>query len=347
MSTPFSSDKPVRMKDIAIDLGLSAVTVSKVLRGHNDISEETRSRVLARIAEMNYRPNLAARSLATGRSFTVGFVTPDMVHPFFAELAKYLASVLRSKGYYLLMSSSDEDPAAELEQIEHLLDRRVDAIILASSQPQGAPLQAMARRGIPMILVDRKFPDLQAHFVGTDDELAGSMVTGHLIQQGCRKIAYIGSPSASSSLGRLVGYREALQKAGLPVRPEHILTRPHVDNSGEEAGYEAMKALLAADPKIDGVFCQNDPTAMGAMMAILEAGLRIPGDVAVVGCGNLRYANFLRVPLTSIDQNCQRIGEKTAKLALRLLASPKGKRTTILCEPRLIVRESSLHLPRS
>ena len=125
---------PVRMKDIARDLGVSVVTVSKVLRNHSDIGEETRERVLKRMKELNYRPNLAARALVTGHSLTMGLVVPDLVHPFFAEVAKGISRTLRKKGYSLLISSSEEDAELEQQEIEQLLARRVDALVVASAQ---------------------------------------------------------------------------------------------------------------------------------------------------------------------------------------------------------------------
>ena len=122
----------VRLKDIARDLGVSTVTVSKAIRNHVDISEATKKRVRARMKELNYRPNLAARSLITGRSCMVGLVVPDLVHAFFSELAKGLSSVLRQNGYGLILSSSEEDPSLEKEDIEQMLARRVDALLVAS-----------------------------------------------------------------------------------------------------------------------------------------------------------------------------------------------------------------------
>src|SRR5580704_19152376 len=125
---------PVRMKDIARDLGVSIVTVSKVLRNGGDISEETRDRILKRMKEMNYRPNLAARALVTGRTFSMGLVVPDLVHPFFAVLATGMSKVLRSQGYGLIISCSEEDPELEQQELEQLLTRRVDALVIASAQ---------------------------------------------------------------------------------------------------------------------------------------------------------------------------------------------------------------------
>src|SRR3954470_4150946 len=121
-----------RMKDIAKDLGVSVITISKVLRNHPDIGDETRERVLARVKELDYRPNFAARSLVTGRSYLVGLVVPDLLHPFFAEVAKSLSDVLRKNGYYLIVSSSEEDPDLEQQAVDHLLARQLDTLVIAS-----------------------------------------------------------------------------------------------------------------------------------------------------------------------------------------------------------------------
>src|ERR1022692_1119389 len=126
-----------RMKDIARDLGVSVITISKVLRNHPDVGDETRGRVLARVKELDYRPNLAARSLVTGRTYLVGLVVPDLLHPFFAEIAKSLSDVLRESGYYLIVSSSEEDPNLEEQEINHLLARRLDTLIIASCRSTG------------------------------------------------------------------------------------------------------------------------------------------------------------------------------------------------------------------
>jgi LacI family transcriptional regulator len=331
----------VRMKDIARDLGLSVVTVSKVFRGHRDISAETRKRVLEHMARLNYRPNLAARSLATGRSFTMAFIAPDLIHPFFSEIAKHLSGELRSKGYYLLMASSEEDQDVEAEEIERMLARRVDVLVLASCQHRSDKLQELRKRKIPVVLVDRNIQDFPAHFVGVDDELAGRLATKHLIEQGRRSIAHISSLYSSTALGRMKGYREELEAAGLPFRPEYCMVRDHGDDTADETGYRAMKELLNLEQRPDAVFCNNDPTAIGAMKAILNAGFRIPQDVAVVGCGNIRHSDFLRVPLTTIDQNSAGIGLEAAKLALSLTGSRK-RHKIVLLEPQLVVRESSV-----
>src|ERR1041384_2265039 len=137
-----------RLKDIARDLGVSAVTVSKVLRNHPDIGGETRERVLARVKELDYRPNQAARSLVTGRTYLVGLVVPDLLHPFFAEIAKSISGVLREKGYHLIISSSEEDPDLEEQEIDKLLTRGLDTLIVASCRSTAEPFLRIQKQNI-------------------------------------------------------------------------------------------------------------------------------------------------------------------------------------------------------
>jgi LacI family transcriptional regulator len=335
---------PVRMKDIAQDLGLSTVTISKVLRGHSDIGEETRKRVLKRMKELNYQPNFAARALITGRTWTIGLVVPDLLHPFFAHVAKAISAGIRGQGYSLIITSSEEDPELEQQEIAQLLARRVDVLVIASAQWTVESFRRIEERGIPYVLIDRRFAGLPANFVGVDDEAVGRLGTAHLIEQGSRRIAHIRGPETSTALGRMEGYKQALAAAGMAARPECIVP---IGNSGDDrgapGGYEATKMLLGLTPRPDGIFCFNDPIALGAMRAILDAGLRIPQDIAVVGCGNVLYSDFLRVPLTSVDQDSAAIGRLAAELALQLVGATDAARPrTELVSPKLVVRASSL-----
>ena len=331
------------MKDIARDLGVSVVTVSKVMRNHEDIGSETRERVLKRMKELNYQPNLAARALVTGRSSMMGLIVPDLVHPFFSQVAKGVSHVLRKKGYSLIISSSEEDRELEKQEIEQMLARGLDALLIASAQWTVESFRRIEAQGKPYVLIDRKFLGLASSFVGNDDRLIGGIATEHLIENGCRRIAYIGGKDVSPAVERLEGHRNVLAKHRRTVPNEYVICRSHGDDSGDLTGYQAMKDLLRLKQPPDGVFCYNDPTAMGVMKAILEAGLRIPDDIAIVGCGNVHYASLLRVPLSSVDQESESIGERAGKLALKLIESKNSLRPqTVLLPPKLIARASSL-----
>ena len=334
----------VRLKDIALDLGLSVVTVSKVLRNHPDIGENTRKRVLKRVKELNYQPNLAARSLITGQTWTIGIVVPDLLHPFFAQIVKEISAEVRKKGYSLFISSSDDDPALEEQEVGQLLARRVDVLMVASSLRTGEMFQRIEEQDVPCILLDRRIDGLDANFVGVDDRAVGRLATEHLIGQGCRRIAHLRGPEVSTALGRLGGYRDGLASARVPFHPEDVVSVGRsADHRGERGGYEATRKLLANKNRPDGIFCFNDPAALGAMRAILDAGLRIPEDIAVVGCGNLSYSDFLRVPLSSVDQGTAAIAKAAAGLALKLAHSKGARRSrSELIAPQLVVRASSL-----
>ena len=338
---------PVTMKDIARELGVSVVTVSKVMRGHSDIGEETRQRVLRRVKELNYQPNPAARALVTGRTYTAGLIVPDLVHPFFAEVATGLAKILRHRNYSLLISSSQEDPELERHEIRRLLGCRLDALVIASTQWTVESFRRIEEQKVPYILIDRAFVGIPANFVGVDDVKVGRMATEHLAEVGCERIAHIRGPATSTAIGRLEGYNQILSKHGTIPLQGYVVTGRSADADSWSSGHEAMKTLLALNTPPDGVFCYNDPIAIGAIDAVLEAGLRVPQDIAVIGCGNLHFDKSLRVPLSSIDQQSAAIGERAGKLLLSIIGAktPPQPRSIIL-EPRLAQRESTRRPPQ-
>jgi LacI family transcriptional regulator len=327
----------VRIKDIANDLGISPMAVSKALRDHPDISAETKRRVLERAKELNYRINMVARSMVTGRTFLVGLIVPDLMQSFFAEIAGALADALSPSGYHVLIANSGECAQSEIEDVELFLARNVDALVVASAQREPGRLAALST---PTVMIDRIVPGLKAHFVGSDDFAIGRMATEHLVEQGCRAIVHLAGTDASPALARTAGFREVLSARSYPAPDAMVEPAGYTDGEG----YAAMRRLLRRNIRPDGIFCFNDPVAIGAMRAIKEAGLEIPRDVAVVGAANTRYSAELQVPLTTIDQDTTAIGKRTAKLLLESLrdtaAAPRSER--VLLPAKLIVRQSSL-----
>ena len=323
------------MKDIAKDLGISPMAVSKALRDHSDIGEETKARVLKRAAELNYRIDWVARSLVTGRTYLVGLVLPDLMQSFFAEVASALTAALAPAGYHLLISHSSENAAEELANIELLESRKVDGLIIASAQRSSAAFKGLKT---PYVLIDRRVPGLDANYVGTNNDAVGFLATSHLIEQGCVRIGHLKGPIVSSAAGRLRGYRRALDQHRLKIRDELIADAGH----GDAAGYQAMQRLLTLNPRPDGIFCFNDPVAVGAMRAILEAGLSIPEDIAVVGVANMHNSDMLRIPLSTVDQGTPTVGEQAGLLLLaNMTAKKRPPSRQIIVPPRLIIRASS------
>lgn len=330
----------VRMKDIAQSLGVSLMTVSKALRSHSDISEATRQRVLKRMRELNYQPNWIARSMVTGRTFLVGLVIPDLMHSFFAEVAMGVSRKLRPLGYQVVMANTEEDAEVERRDLQVLAARKLDGLIIASAQRHRdlEMFKALERSGTPYVLIDRMVAGLDANYVGVKDEAVGVIATEHLIAQGAKRIAHIRGPAVSTGRARMRGYRQALARRKLKVRADYIVS----GEWGDRGGYQAMLQLLEANPRPDAVFCYNDRVAAGAIQAVLEAGLRVPEDIAIIGAGNVHFSDLLRVPLSTVDQSSCLIGERAAEiLAENMEAKKPLKPKHVVIAPKLIVRESS------
>jgi LacI family transcriptional regulator len=333
----------VRLKDIANELGVSVVTVSRALRDRPDIAKETKARILERVKQLNYRPNLTARSLVTGRSSLIGLVVPDLIHPFFGEIAKGLSAALREQGYYVIVASSESDSRLEQEEIEHMLAHRLDCLVLASCQERTDLLRRIGDAGVPLVLIDRRFRGFDSNFVGINDYKVGKLATEHLIAQGCKRVAHMRGPATSAGSSRAEAYRDTLKRHSIAVPEEYIITCGDASESdGETRGRRAMEAILALNPRPDGLFCFNDTVAVGAMFKAFEAGLSVPKDLAIVGCGNFHYSSKLQVPLTSVDQRAREIGERTARMISTLLEKEQPCRSRkVVLEPQLIARASS------
>jgi LacI family transcriptional regulator len=195
------------------------------------------------------------------------------------------------------------------------------------------------------VLIDRTLPGLSANFIGVDDEAVGMLATKHLIDVGCKRIAHIRGPETSPGIRRVEGYKRALTLSGMKVVDDYIISEPKGDVETRQRGAEAMRELLKMKPRPDGVFCFNDPMAMGAMNYALVRGLRIPEDIAIIGCGNLHYDDALSVPLSSINQHSRRIGQEAARITLAILNSKvPPKPESVVLQPELIVRKSTQRL---
>ncbi|MEO6801822.1 MAG: LacI family DNA-binding transcriptional regulator [Granulicella sp.] len=332
----------VRLKDIASDLNLSKMTISKVLRGQTDVSAATKARVLQRMKELNYRPNISARSLRTGNTSTIGLVIPSLTNSFFADVARGLVQTLRTAGYGLLISSAEEDADTERHEIELQLSRQVDALIVASVQESAEFFTDLDRQKRPLILVDRKLPSFAANFVGLREQDIGYIAAAHLAETGCKTLAYLRGPRTAAADLRWAGYRAALTEFNLSFKPDFVFNFEDSNRNEYQRGYQAMQRLLDGKIRPDGVVCYTDTLALGAIDAAFEKGLRIPEDICVVGCGDQPSMRELRMPLSSVNLSGVEVGQKTANLALRALASKDvNLQKNVLLSPKLVVRRST------
>jgi LacI family transcriptional regulator len=333
--------RPVSMADIARDLGITKVAVSKALRGHHDISEATRRRVADRAREVGYVPNTTWRTLRWQRSHLIGIVVPSVIDSFFSEMVDGVTRVMERSGYQTILAASSERAEREVKEIEALISRQVEGLIIASCQRRDTLgiFDRVRRRALPFITTDRQIEKVRSHFVGVDNLALGKLVTEHLIGCGKTRIAHLCGPNTSPAVLRSQGYEAALRAAGFEIRPGYVAGGAET----REVVAPAMRALLKRPDPPDAIFCYNDLTAVEALRVILEAGLRVPEDIALAGVGNNRYSDILATALTTVDQTPQLMGEQAAALLLKWVSSRRAPDSGETCLPvRLIVRDSSV-----
>jgi LacI family transcriptional regulator len=331
----------VTMRHVAAALGVSVTTVSKVLNNRGDIGDEMRERVRAKVEELGYRPNAVARSLTLRRTHTLGVIVADLMHSFFVEIVASIEEYIHPLGYGLLLCNVGEDPARERPQLQMLLDRQVDGVILASVDAQhgDALLSRLIAAGKGLVLIDRDdHPSLDCHRVLTDDHQVGLLATEHLIALGHRRIAHLQGPALVHAARREQGYRTAMARHGLPVAPEWLVPC----GFKEEDGYDAIMRLAEVAPDVTAVFVANDSSAIGALEAAFACGWRVPEDLSIVGAGGIAHIDMLRVPLTTVSWSRREMGISAARLMIEQIElQPGGPFSRVIVPPTLIARDSS------
>ncbi len=326
--------------DIARKLGVSAMTVSRALTGSHEVSDKTRQRVLRCARELGYRPNRWARSLVSRKSSIVGVVVPDIGHSYFAEITHGIEEVVDKAGYDLLLCHSAMDPEREKSEIEMLVESQAEGLIVASEQPERSPaiFERLRVGGIPFVLIDRFFDGRPYAAVRVDDLAVGRAATECLIGLGHRDIGCIQGPPISAAQLRYRGYLEAMKSHDLPVH-KHRTVRGRFDI---ESGREAMTKLLAAPSRPTAVFASNDPMAIGAIYACRDAGLRVPGDMSIVGAGNIEGAHHPNPFLTTIDWPREELGRVAAAFLIEAIKNGKpGEGPVRVFEPCVLERQST------
>lgn len=332
---------PVTLSDIAHELGLSKMTISRAINNHAEISAQTRNRVMEVARRLNYQPNQHARALATNRSYLLGMLVPDLMHSYYAELLRSIESVARPAGFQIVICNTEEDAGRELSEAQALL-HRTDGLIIASALPptQTKEYRNMIKDGARIVLIDRELANLHCPVVTTDNIRVGMLATEHLIGLGHRQIGHLrGKPSAVAA-DRFEGYKQALAKHALPFNSSLARECGFL----ESGSYEAMRAWIKTGRFPKAIFAANDPAAIGAMQAIEEAGLRVGQDVAIVGSGNIHYGDMLRVPLTTVSWSRAEMGQLAADILLKLVDNRLSRAkaaSRIVIPPELVIRQSS------
>jgi LacI family transcriptional regulator len=329
--------RPTTLADIARELGITPAAVSKALRGALDISAETRQRVAEKAREMNYRVNLTARSLSSRSTKLIGVVVPTFLHSFFGDVLTAATAVLDTRGFQLIMTCSDEKPEEEAKQIDILLSRQAEGLLVSTCQcdDRHGVFQRAKELRVPVIMIARNIDPPINSWVGSDNVNMARTATGHLVSGGRRRIAHLQGPVNSTAVGRIEGYRQALREAGLPYREEYLRGGGETDWIAERG----MSELLDLPEPPDAVFCYNDAVAAACMRVIMNRGLRVPDHIALAGIGNTRFSDVLWSPLTTVNQSPDRIGEIAAINLLKAIDT-NAETGNVTVPGDLIVRES-------
>lgn len=326
------------IREVAEIAGVSYATVSHVINNTRLVTPETRERVLAAMKALNYRPNALARSLRQGKTNTIGLVLPDSANPFFAEISRSIEDESFKKGYSVFLCNTELDTQRELFYVDVLSKKQVDGIIFVAAGDQADSLDFLVQRNMPVVMIDRDVPNVEVDAVLTDNQLGGFLATRHLLELGHTRIACIAGPSSiTPSAERIIGYRRALEQAGLSYDENLVIPGDYHFQSGMEITHTFLKM----DPRPTAIFALNDLMAMGALRAASEAGFSIPRDLAVVGYDDLELTRFTNPPLTTISQPKKEIGAQAINLLVDRMSRKSRAPSRLVLAPELIVRRST------
>ena len=295
--------------------GVSPSTVSRILNNTAKVSDSKKKTVLRVIEETGFRPNLAARILAGGRTMSIGVLTQYIDSPFYGEAIRGIEEVLASEDYTALFASGRGDRELELERLNMLMERNIDGLIVLSSTLEDHELEALAKE-LPVVLTGRATLNQKLTSIGFDNLGGGALALGHLAELGHEAIAVIDGPDDPDAKLRMDGIRVECSQRRIDLDPELI----EVGDFNELGGYQAMVRLLDKPKDFSAVIALNDQMAYGAMLALSEAGLDIPGDISLLGFDDLPHSAYTVPPLTTISQPVNRIGAMAASTVLAMSA---------------------------
>lgn len=330
----------VSVRDVALRAGVSIGTVSNVMNRPNKVAAATVERVQEAITALGFVRNDAARQLRAGRSRAIGLVILDVGNPFFTELVRGAEDEAARAGLSIILGNSDEKAEREATYLDLFEEQRMHGILISPFGDITARLHRLRDRGIPAVLVDRTSADVSFSSVSVDDVAGGKLAVDHLIATGRGRIAFVGGPMEIRQVAdRLEGSRRAIA-AHSGVGLEVIDTSALTVIEGRNAGIAIAARPASARP--DAIFAANDLVATGLLQAlVMQGGIRVPQDIAMIGYDDIAFAAAAAVPLSSIRQPTHLIGQTAVEILLEEAANPGLAPRQVIFHPELVVREST------
>jgi LacI family transcriptional regulator len=334
-------NRPATLREVAAAAQVDPSTASRALRPatQNMVRPVTVRRVLATAEMLGYRVNPFARGLKDQRSMTIGMVLPDLANPLFPPIVRGIEDGLRKAGYALILANTDRDQAREQELVDVFLQRRVDALVLATAERDYPLLEQLIEQNIPVVLVNRTIDQPLVSMVSSDDRQGVGLAVQHLAELGHRRIAHVGgSLSVSTGFLRYQHFMAWMYTLGLPVDPELIVL---ADWFTKDLGAKACDQLLDRTRDFTAIVAANDLLALGCVRALRARGLAVPDDVSVVGYNGSRYCDDFNPPMTSVHVPKYVIGTRVAELVIKAVEEPGSPPVNMLVPTTLQVREST------
>jgi LacI family transcriptional regulator len=337
-------NSPPTIADVARRAGVSTATVSRVLAGVGRARPDTANAVTSAAKDLGYRPSGVARSLRVNRTQTLGLIVTDIENPFFPELVQTANVAARALGYSILLGTAAYEEQQALHYIELMIDRRVDGIVLASSQVSEAALPWLLRSPVPVIVVNAEPVDGGVPVITSDNVGGSRMAVEHLVSLGHRRIAYIRGPqNYTAAIPRLEGFRAGCSAAGLAAENTPVFQGKGLVESGERAAEQ----LLREAPDITAVVCYNDLTAIGVLRGLRSAGRLVPDEISVIGFDDIAAASWVAPTLTTVAQQKGEMGRQAVQHLVAVIAgrSDGGPGNVVRLATTLRRRESTGPVP--
>jgi LacI family transcriptional regulator len=336
-------NKKVSLKDIANHLGVSTALVSYVINNKEKkarVGMEMAEKIRKAAIEFNYQPNLIAQSLKIGKTNTIGLIVADISNPFFSLIARIIEDEARKHGYVVIFGSSDESAEKSQLLIDVFVNRQVDAVIIAPTENTEHQIKALQKRGIPVVLVDRYFPNMESDCVMINNFQAAYQAVDHLIQNGRDKIGMMTYDNNLVHMQeRVRGYKEALKRNGLKFRSSWLKKISYQHITRDLA--TELKSLLQPELQVNAFFFATNSLAVESLKVINKTGIRVPEDLAIISFDESDAFDLFYPPVTYVSQSVEDIGRKAVGLVLARIADSKCKYTQVVVEAKLVIRSSS------
>ncbi|HNB52359.1 MAG TPA: LacI family DNA-binding transcriptional regulator [Anaerolineales bacterium] len=329
--------KRATIEDVAQAAGVSRQTVSRAMNDKNEISQETKERVMRAVQELGYRPNRMAQSMVTQRTHAVGMVMADITNPFFPEVTRGVQDIAQASGYNVFVCNTDDRADLELQELRSLAAQGVDGIIVFSHNASDEEIRAFADTYKPMVFVNREFEHPNASVIMVDNFHGAYLAVEHLVARRTQIGMLTNNSPTYSTSRRLMGFKQALTDHGLPFEEGRVI--PEAANL--DGGYRAAHQLLDKYPEINAIFTYNDLMAMGALRASQERGRQVPGDIALIGFDDIQFARMITPSLTTIRVDKYAIGQIAMHRLMDMINNPEDDFPLLRLDPELIIRETA------